>query len=172
LQTRPTPDRVREALFSILASEVVDASVLDLFAGSGALALEALSRGANRAVFVEADRRTALLLERNLEAVGGDGRVLAMPVARALDLLASEGQSFDLAFLDPPYDAGLLAPALSDVAARNLVGGWLIAEHRGSSEPPAAPPGWSRHDHRRFGDVAISMYRKTTNTDHKKGPTP
>jgi 16S rRNA (guanine966-N2)-methyltransferase len=141
----------------MLAPELEGTAILDLFAGTGALGLEALSRGAGSAVFVESDRRTAQLLEQNLATVGGDGQVLAMPAARALTTLTGP---FDIAFLDPPYDANLLGPTLADLAARDLVRELLVCEHRGSEEPPAAPSGWTRSDARRFGDVALAFYRK------------
>lgn len=102
--TRPTSDRVREAMFSTLQSEMGgfedDSRVLDLYAGSGALGIEALSRGANTAVFVESDRRAAAVIKRNLAALGTEhGAVLRMPVERFLE----SHDHFDLAFVDPPY---------------------------------------------------------------------
>ena len=102
--TRPTSDRVREAMFSTLESEMGgfddDTRVLDLYAGSGALGIEALSRGANTAVFVESDRRAAAVIKRNLASLGSeDGAVLRMPVERFLD----SDDHADLVFMDPPY---------------------------------------------------------------------
>ncbi|MEA2332814.1 MAG: rRNA (guanine966-N2)-methyltransferase [Thermoleophilaceae bacterium] len=120
--TRPTADRVREALFSMLGA-VEGARVLDLYAGSGALGIEALSRGAESALFVEHDARAAAAIERNLAAVGVDASVVRQDVVRFLG--RSEG-TFDLVFCDPPYDsasrlAGPLAerlPALTDQRSR------------------------------------------------------
>jgi 16S rRNA (guanine966-N2)-methyltransferase len=118
VRTRPTADRVREALFSMLG-DVEGARVLDLYAGSGALGIEALSRGAACAVFVERDPRAASAIERNLAAVGADGRVVRQDVARFLG--RAEG-TFDLVFCDPPYDsasrlAGTLAERLPGLTA-------------------------------------------------------
>lgn len=141
----------------MLAPELEGTAILDLFAGTGALGLEALSRGARRAVFVESDRGTAQVIEQNLDIVGGDGEVLAVPAARALATLPGP---FDIAFLDPPYDANLLVPTLADLAARELVSELLVCEHRGGEDPPEAPSGWTRSDSRRFGDVALAFYRK------------
>jgi 16S rRNA (guanine966-N2)-methyltransferase len=110
-RTRPTADRVREALFSMLG-DVSGARVLDLYAGSGALGIEALSRGAESAVFVERDQQALTALRRNLEAVGADADVRRQDVLRFL--ARSEG-TFDLVFCDPPYDdAPGAADALSD----------------------------------------------------------
>ncbi|MGI8748968.1 MAG: 16S rRNA (guanine(966)-N(2))-methyltransferase RsmD, partial [Thermoleophilaceae bacterium] len=124
LGTRPTSDRVREALFSMLADNVTGARVLDLFAGSGALGIEALSRGAARAVFVESSRSTVETVQRNLSELGLDARVHRRD---ALSYLRGAGGSshYDLVFLDPPYDcaprvaapvAGLLPAVLTENA--------------------------------------------------------
>ena len=112
-RTRPTADRVREALFSMLG-DVSGARVLDLYAGSGALGIEALSRGAESAVFVERDRAALAALERNLEATGAPGEVRRQDVARFLE--RQEG-TFDLVFCDPPYDG---APAIAATLAAAL----------------------------------------------------
>jgi 16S rRNA (guanine966-N2)-methyltransferase len=110
-RTRPTADRVREALFSMLG-DVSGARVVDLFAGSGALGIEALSRGAESALFVERDRRALAALRRNLEAVGADADVRSQDVLR---FLASPAGTFDLVFCDPPYDdAPRVAAPLSE----------------------------------------------------------
>ena len=121
-RTRPTADRVREALFSMLG-DVTGVGVLDLYAGSGALGIEALSRGAESAVFVERDQQALAALRRNLDAVGADAEVRRQDVAR---FLAQPEGKFDLVFCDPPYDvapriAGRLAeslPALLEESAR------------------------------------------------------
>jgi 16S rRNA (guanine966-N2)-methyltransferase len=115
-RTRPTADRVREALFSMLG-DVSGARVLDLYAGSGALGIEALSRGAESAVFVERDQQALAALRRNLKAVGADADVRRQDVVR---FLARPAGKFDLVFCDPPYDvAPAVAPAL-DKALRGL----------------------------------------------------
>ena len=119
-RTRPTADRVREALFSMLG-DVSGARVLDLYAGSGALGIEALSRGAESALFVERDRAALAALERNLEATGAPGAVRRQDVAR---FLARPEGTFDLVFCDPPYDeapavAGALADALPAMTGKD-----------------------------------------------------
>jgi 16S rRNA (guanine966-N2)-methyltransferase len=112
-RTRPTADRVREALFSMLG-DVSGARVLDLYAGSGALGIEALSRGAASAVFVERDARAAATIKRNLDALGAEAEVRRQDALRFL--AAGEGR-FDLMFCDPPYD---LAPSLAAALAERL----------------------------------------------------
>jgi len=110
-RTRPTADRVREALFSVLG-DVSGARVLDLYAGSGALGIEALSRGAASATFVERDARALASLRRNLDAVGSEAEVRRQDVLR---YLASVAGTFDLVFIDPPYDSAVrLAEPLSE----------------------------------------------------------
>lgn len=154
--TRPTSDRAREALFNTLRAHVdLDgAAVLDLFAGSGAVGLEALSRGARRAVFVESDRRAAGVLERNVDAVGLPGTVLhRRPVAA---VLAGPGEPFDLVFADPPYDLAedQLAAVLETLVAR----GWLtdeavvVVERSARGAEPAWPQGIALITQRRYGE--------------------
>jgi 16S rRNA (guanine966-N2)-methyltransferase len=111
--TRPTADRVREALFSMLG-DVEGARVLDLYAGSGALGIEALSRGAAAAVFVERDARAAAAIQANLDAVGAEGEVSRVD---ALDFLKRPMSPFDLVFCDPPYDSG---PRIAEPLAERL----------------------------------------------------
>jgi 16S rRNA (guanine966-N2)-methyltransferase len=114
-RTRPTSDRVREALFSILAS-VQDARVLDLFAGSGALGIEALSRGAASATFVDSAAPAVAVVRENLERLGLEAEVLRIPALRALACTPIAGRQYDLVFLDPPYRlASSLGPELSRV---------------------------------------------------------
>ncbi len=160
--TRPTPDRVREALFSILYDRAVDARVLDIFAGTGALGIEALSRGAAHAVFIEHDVATANLVRKNIQALGFDDRakVLAQPAGRAIQELTRAGDVFDLAFLDPPYDDGLLGPTLTmlDQSPIISVGAVVVCEHRSSDSPPEPPPSFVLEDTRRYGEVALSFF--------------
>ena len=160
--TRPTSDRVREALFSALDARgaVAGAHVLDLYAGSGALALEAMSRGARSAVLVESDRRAAATIGENVRALGlPEVRVRASTVAAALAADPAPGEAADLAFLDPPYD--LPEDALAEVLAR-LDAGWLAADglvvvERSSRSPePAWPAGWERVGKpRRYGETTV-----------------
>lgn len=135
LEVRPTADRVKEALFSILLSrfDLAGAHVLDLFAGTGALGIEALSRGATRATFIERHRPMAKVLEENLRSCGFCGRaeVWALPVERALRKLAERGERFDGVFLDPPYGRGCLERTMLSLGEGPILGqdAWVMAEH-------------------------------------------
>lgn len=159
--TRPTADRVRETIFNVLGQRFDGERVLDLFAGSGALALEALSRGAGRAVLVEKDRAAAAICAENAAALGYEGRVevLRSDVAAAVARLAGP---FDLVFLDPPYAEGPAA-ALQLLEEHGLVapGGIAVAEHDRRREPPEAVGALRRIDLRRFGDTAVSFYERS-----------
>jgi 16S rRNA (guanine966-N2)-methyltransferase len=160
---RPTTDRVREALFGLAEVAPEGGAVLDLFAGSGALGVEALSRGAARAVFVERDARVAALIKENLRALSVDEarwRVLHAPLPRALARLK---EPFDLVLADPPYRKGLAAALLTALAARPIL---LAREHLIvlETEPDALPAervlDFDRVRHRRYGDTEISFWRR------------
>jgi 16S rRNA (guanine966-N2)-methyltransferase len=158
---RPTADRVRESLFNLLAhhpgAPIPGARVLDLFAGTGALGLEALSRGAAGAVFVERSPKAAALIEANLARLrlGPEARLLRRDATR---LGANPGAPATLAFLDPPYGRGLGERAL----AAALAGGWLAPRAFIVWEESAAilpPPGLTLVQTRRYGDTMISLFR-------------
>jgi 16S rRNA (guanine(966)-N(2))-methyltransferase RsmD len=162
---RPTADRVKESLFSMLVSRValVDAVVLDLFAGSGALGIEALSRGAASATFVEQDRPTARLLARNLERCGfaAVATILPLPAHRAVAEMAQRGSRFDGALLDPPYGRQLAAAALADLAAQALLapGGWAVAEHHIDDALAERYGPLQLTTSKRYGSTALTLYQ-------------
>ena len=156
---RPTPDRVREALFSMLGSRgaVEGARVLDLFAGTGALGLEALSRGAASAVFVENGRAGQRLIAENIAKL--DARHLTHVLrSDATRLGALPPPLFDLVFLDPPYGKGLGAPALA-AARGSLAPGALIVWEESTTMLP--PPGYKTVDSRKFGTAHITLLEAT-----------
>ncbi|GHU72806.1 methyltransferase small [Clostridia bacterium] len=157
--TRPTRDMVREALFDILAGRVEGARVLDAFAGSGALALEALSRGAESAVLVERAPKAASIIRRNIATVGMDerARLLVMEWERAARLLAAEGARFDLILLDPPYAWPDVTGLLATVTRLAAPGAWVSLEHA-RGEPPLPPDGLEFLKSRRYGDTTLSFY--------------
>jgi 16S rRNA (guanine(966)-N(2))-methyltransferase RsmD len=162
-QIRPTSDRVRESLFNVLGQWMDGLRVLDLYAGTGALALEALSRGAARAVLVDQDREAAGLCRQNAEALGFADRaeILALPVSRAAPLLAHRNEPFDLVFADPPYAARAVGDTLEVVSAQGLLapGGTLVVEHDRRETAPERHEALIRVDQRRFGDTLVSLYR-------------
>lgn len=164
---RPTTDMVRQALFSILGGIVEDARVLDLFAGSGALGLESLSRGAASCTFVDDHRQAVAVIEENLTKSRLEGgRVIK---SQAIPFLKHDSASYDLIFADPPYfkhpgdidhvaallASGALTPRLKD-------DGWFIAEISASQKSPQTA-GWELADRREYGSSAVLMYKKRSN---------
>jgi 16S rRNA (guanine966-N2)-methyltransferase len=155
--TRPTSDRVREALFSVLGAFVEDARVLDLYAGSGALGIEALSRGAAAAVFVDRARPAIEAIRANLDALGIEADVRRMPARTALRTASARGEAYDLVFLDPPYRrAAELGRELSEALPAVLAPGARVVSESDRREPLALelPLG----DERRYGDTVIRIH--------------
>lgn len=159
---RPTSDRVREALFSTLGTRVVGATVLDLFAGSGALGIEALSRGAAHATFVERDRAVARVMRTNLELLGLVADVRVMAADRFVQDLAGSPDAplFDIVLCDPPYvldaaDVASLLIALAD-GGHLAVGATLVVERTRHGAPPVVPEGaLTVTDVRTYGDTVL-----------------
>ena len=160
--TRPTADRMRVALFDILGPAVVGTRVLDLFAGTGAVGIEALSRGAARAVFVERGREALRALRANLAVLGlgrEQARVVAGDAVAVLPVLeASEGR-FDLVFLDPPYAGDLAARVLAALVRSPLLdAGTRVVVQHSVHRPLAVPVGFhATREPRRFGDTALTF---------------
>jgi|UniRef100_A0A7C3SJU5 16S rRNA (guanine(966)-N(2))-methyltransferase RsmD len=166
---RPTSDKVREAIFNILGAGVLGAKVLDLFAGTGALGLEALSRGAQSAVFVEEHPAALAVLRQNIHRLGLADRteVLPMPVRAGLKKLASQKASFDLVFLDPPYGSGLAAATLRELAVLPLLSpaARVVAEHSRREVLPDRLYGLERVELRRYGDTQVAFYECRENSE-------
>lgn len=156
---RPTPDRVRETLFNWLGQSLFAQRGLDLFAGTGALGIEALSRGANELVFVEQDRAAANQISANLATLGAEhGQVLTADVS---SYLAQAGSAFDLVFLDPPFHLGLAAPCCEMLETH----GWLSADAMiylecETSLTPDTPSTWSLFRETRAGDTTAKLYQR------------
>jgi 16S rRNA (guanine(966)-N(2))-methyltransferase RsmD len=161
---RPTADRVRESLFNLLGQFFEGGEVLDLYAGTGALAFEALSRGMSRAVLVDPGPESARLVAENARALGMEERIefLRTPVARALPRLTAEGRRFALVVADPPYAEGVAAARAGGAGGPRVAGGTLVVEHGRREVPPEAVGGLQRTDSRRFGDTVVSLYRPAT----------
>lgn len=170
-RTRPTSDRARQAVFNILehaawSPGVRDLRIIDLFAGSGALGFEALSRGAAFCLFVETDELARGAIRQNVDAMGLFGRT-RVHRRDATDLgvrPGADGPAFDLAFLDPPYGKGLGETALAKLAA----GGWLadgavVMFERGSDEPDFDAPGFEKLDARDYGAARVHFLRFSAN---------
>lgn len=168
--TRPATDRVREAVFSSLGSIPVDAAVVDLYAGSGSLGLEALSRGAATAVFVENGRKALQALEHNVAAVGLGGKVLKSTVKTFLD---RTDQGYDLIFMDPPWDqpTGVMNQELVLLDRLIVPGGTVVVSRRSSDEDPVPPQNWRVATEKRYGDTKIFRYEKVK-AHNDDGPIP
>lgn len=159
---RPTSDKVREAVFDIIAPLLDGGAVLDLFAGTGSLGIEALSRGMDRAVFVEDNRQVDAVLRKNLLACGVEKRadVISLPVDAALRILHARGQTFRLIFLDPPYEGALTGKTLREVSETRMLekDGLAIAEHSSREEMQSKYGDLLLDDRRRYGHTVISFY--------------
>lgn len=164
LETRPTTDRVKEGLFSVIQFDIEGRTVLDLFAGTGQLGIECLSRGAASAVFVDRRADAARLVRENLKITGLEDRARVVQ-GDAMEFLAGCCEKFGLVFLDPPYQSGLLEEALSRLFALDILSphGIIVAEHpAGRTLAPSAPP-YRLHRTYRYGKIGLSVYRRGTN---------
>ena len=164
---RPTADRVREAVFNLLAHgvqavDLSDAAVVDVFAGSGALGLEALSRGAARAAFIDSDSQAIDAVRRNAATLGEEGNVtlLCLDASRLPPPPRVAGAPARLALLDPPYGSGLAAPALAGLAAKGwITEGSVAVVEVGAREPLEAPPAFQVLDERTYGAARVVFLR-------------
>jgi 16S rRNA (guanine966-N2)-methyltransferase len=159
-ETRPTADRIRESIFNILGIAVRHAHVLDLFAGTGALGIEALSRGADFALFIENGREALGVLNRNIQAcrLADRARVLKWDAAGNLNSLADGDRKFHLVFMDPPYCAGMIAPALRRLAdSRCLADQARIVVEHAAGEAVGEDPPFHLQDERRYGKTLVSF---------------
>ena len=159
LQVRPTTDRVKEALFDILQFDLEGSRFLDLFAGSGQVGLEALSRGAMEAVFVDNLRDSIRVVEKNLAATGFSDRARVVQADFAA-FLRREQETFDIAFLDPPYEQGLLQQALPLLAEHMALGGVIFCEHPVLEDLPEAAGEFQKSKEYRYGKIALTAYRR------------
>ena len=167
LTTRPTSARARESIFSRLQVRLdfEGARVLDIFAGSGSLGCEALSRGAAHATFVDSSRAAVRSIEKNLHAMkmAGRGRILALDVFSALDSLAAQAAEYDLVFVDAPYRNDLSHEVLQRLSQLRLAAAeaWIVVgQSKRARAAPEAPPGLTRHSVVTIGDHRIAFYRR------------
>ena len=158
-QVRPTSDRVREAIFSMIEKRVPGARVLDLFAGTGSLGIEALSRGADYCVFVEKSRRIASVLLDNLAVLGVESGFFAVVISdafRYLNRASKMGIVFDIVFIDPPYKSGMGAKLLDTFAVNPIVADHgLILYEFNRGEDVKIPRGFQREREKNYGDTSI-----------------
>ena len=161
LQTRPTSDRVKEALFSIIQFDIPGKRVLDLFGGTGQLGIEAISRGARSAVFVDAGEKACALIRENLRRchMEGEGRVIRSDY---LDYLSRCKERFDVVFLDPPYAEVFLENSLKKLAEIDILesGAIIVAERPVEKELSVEIPGFTRSRDYKYGKTLLTLYRK------------
>lgn len=161
LSTRPTTSRARQVFFDVLAPVVPESRFLDLFAGSGAMGIEALSRGADFAAFVESDSRALGALNQNLAVTGFAARaqVVERPWPQALESLVG---AYNLIFLDPPYGKGLVLPTLESLDGSTLLAAdaVVIAQCSPKEAPPVAVGGLERYRESKIGQTLLSFYRR------------
>jgi 16S rRNA (guanine966-N2)-methyltransferase len=159
LATRPTADHVRQAIFDILGPSVQDARVLDLFAGTGAMGIEALSRGAREAVFVESSRDACGIILSNLEATGTRDHAVIRRADAARFVARKAGDAFDLALIDPPYERGL--GFVARILAKLAAGGWIVPGGtvvvEAATGPVDWPDGFRETTTRAFGRTCVSI---------------
>lgn len=160
---RPTPAKLRETLFDLIGPAIAGARFLDLCAGSGAVGIEALSRGAAAAVLVEGHAASAAVIRRNLAAVGAGpaARLVQADAVRAIALLARAGERFDAAFLDPPYDSPVAQACFRSPGLRAIIRPRCrvyVQHRRGAAPEPGA--GWRAVDERRSGDTVLTTYAR------------
>lgn len=159
LDTRPTTDKVKGAIFSILQGHIAGSGVLDLFSGSGAMGIEALSRGAKSAVLVDSSRKAVEIINKNLEFTKLGAKVVCLPAEK---YLSSCTEKFDLIFMDPPYFSSHISECMKIISEKNLLSdnGMIVAECDASEEISEKIGSFSRVDERIYGRVCVLFYRK------------
>lgn len=160
-KTRPTANRIREAIFSILAFQIHNRCVLDLYAGSGAYGIEALSRGADRAVFVDIDSDAIAMLHANIKSLGLESRakIIRWDLTKNLNCLPSSGLKFNLVFMDPPYNKKMIPPTLSNLhlSQSMVTGTQVVAEHSNRESFMTDQLPFKIVDQRRYGKTLVSF---------------
>lgn len=162
LDTRPTSEKVKEAVFSMIQFELPGAKVLDLFAGTGQMGIEALSRDASLCVFIDSSRAAQEVIKANLVTTGllSKSRVASM---EAEGFLASTKDTFDIVFMDPPYGKGYIAKLLPEVVKKVSDCATIICEHEGECELPENVGQFSLYRTYRYGKIYITTYKKSDN---------
>ena len=161
LSLRPTSDRVKESIFNILRGRIAEGMALDLFAGTGNLGIEAISRGARKVIFVEKGRHALRLIQRNLAQSGLEESAEVLPVDanRAIGILKQRGKTFDLIFMDPPYEKGLIERTLAKLTSHPIYhkGSILVIEHHRRELFSPALYGWDLIRQRQMGETMVSF---------------
>ena len=159
ISTRPTTDRVKEAVFSAIQFDIEGRRVLDLFAGSGQMGIEAMSRGALTASFVDKDKGAVAVIKENLEKTGFASSCSVFQMDYS-SFLTMNTQMFDLVFLDPPYESDMLLKALDSLGVFVPSGGTAVCEHPASAQMPDEISGFSKYRSYKYGKTSVTIYRK------------
>lgn len=163
METRPTLDRVKESLFNIIGSRVIDTEFLDLFAGTGAIGIEAISRGAKHALFVETNPRAVKIIRENLEITGlaDQGEIMAADVEMALKAVANADRKFDMIFMDPPYLKKLGQKTLTSLMQFGVLtkNGLVIVESSKMDELPLQEGPLKMVRQEKYGDTTLTFYQ-------------
>jgi len=162
LNTRPTADRVKESIFNIIQSRLYDSVVIDLFAGSGNLGIESLSRNASKVYFIDNNKSSIQSIRENLKKtnLAESSIVIQMDVVSAIEKLNSQGVKANIIFLDPPYSKGLVEPTLDGILSFELLqhDGIVVVEHKRNDEIPNNIHNLQKYRTNNYGDVAVSFY--------------
>lgn len=163
-ETRPTMDRVKESLFSILIPYVVDSRVLDLFSGTGNIALEAISRGAKKAVMIEKDKEALRIIIENVNNLGFENQCRAYKneTLRAVEILGKKREKFEIIFMDPPYIDAVCAQVIKGVEKANLLadGGIIVCEHHKYEDMDDEIGEFKKIDERVYGKKTLTFYSR------------
>lgn len=163
VKIRPTADRLRESIFNILSSRVVDSVVLDLFAGTGALGIEALSRGASFALFIDNDKEALSIIKKNIEICGLRDRIKisGLNIERSFIDFRHEFPDVNLVFMDPPYNRNLIRPALMNLSGSRILekDALLVIEHDLLETIPEDIPDYKIEDQRKYGKTLVSFVK-------------
>ncbi len=165
METRPTSDRIKEALFNIIGSRAIDVNFLDLYAGTGAIGIEALSRGAVKAVFVEKNPKTVKIIKENLQVTGlsEKAEILVQEADRAISLISAKGEIFNIIFIDPPYLKDLEKTSLAMIDNNSLLApdGWVIVESSKLDTMPHEVGQLKMFRQEKYGDTVLTFYQGT-----------
>lgn len=160
MDVRPTTDRVKEAMFSLIQDFIPDAVCLDMFSGSGALALEAISRGARRAVLTDNDKRSVEIIKKNIASLGFSDMCEVKNIS-CFDYIARTNEKFDIIFLDPPYNKNYIEKSLRAIAENDiLTGNGIAVLESDSPDFSGEVEGLSVYKQRRYGRTIVTVYRR------------
>lgn len=162
IETRPTTDRVKESIFSMIHTSITDSIIIDLFSGTGNLGIEALSRGAEKVFFVDKNKNSIKLIKENIESMGlkEKSEVLFCDALRAIKRLASLPNKFDIIFMDPPYSKGFIIPCMEAIDAERILNedGFILIEHDLKDTLPNKVGRLTKRKEKKYGNTMISIY--------------